>query len=114
MGAITFLRQSSGSKPRLILRDAPDQSGGIGVNGERKQRFKVKVALDSQTEWQLHALNLGKADRTELGRTKSQIGKTEQCVAIGAQFRQQPRGCANRIEQFNNRNMVAAIFAVGE
>jgi hypothetical protein len=44
------LGQSGGFKPRFILGDAPDQSGRIGVNGEHKARFKMKVTLDGQTE----------------------------------------------------------------
>ena len=61
------LGQSGGFKPRFILGDAPDQSGGIGVNSERKSRFKMQIALDRQTKRQDQRCNLGQADRTEFG-----------------------------------------------
>jgi len=108
------LRQGGGFEPCLVLGDAPDYSGGIGVNGERKTRFKMQIALNGQTKWQGQRCNLRQADRTQFGTTEPQVGQTEEGVAIAIEFGKQPSGCAPRIEQFDNWHMVAAILAVGD
>jgi hypothetical protein len=103
-----------GLKPRLILGDASAQAGRIGIDGQREAPFKMKVALDGETERQRHRHNLGKAGRPHFGATETKVAQPEQGVAVFVQFGKQPSSSPDRIEEFDDRQMIATALAVGD
>jgi hypothetical protein len=87
---------STDRKPRLVFRDAPDRSGGVGVNCQWEAAFKMQVALDFEAKRQCYRRYLGKVGRTHFGATKAKVAKAKQGVAVFIQFGKQPCGSTYR------------------
>lgn len=86
------------------------------MDGDRKARLEMQVALYAEAKRPFYGCKLGQTDAAKFGEAEAEIAKTEQRVAIGFEFAQKRGRGTCRIKQFHNGKMVdvGAGGAMGE
>ncbi|ESX29500.1 hypothetical protein X765_14795 [Mesorhizobium sp. LSHC440B00] len=81
------------------------------MDGDRKARLEMQVALYAEAKRPFYGCKLGQTDAAKFGEAEAEIAKTEQRVAIGVEFAQKRGRGTCRIQQFHNGKMVMSAPA---